>query len=50
MNTVPWVAEHYRVRGERDSLANILRQHPFTKGRGDGVRRLGAVAVAERVR
>src|SRR6516162_3090256 len=49
MTTARWV-EHYRVGGERDSLANILRQHAFTKGRGDGVRRPGTVAVAERVR
>src|SRR5262249_41849756 len=49
MTTARWV-EHYRVGGERDGLANILRQHAFAKGRGDGVGRLGTVAPAECVR
>src|SRR5262249_11761962 len=49
MTTAPWV-EIYRVGGERDGLAHMLRQHPFTKSGGDGVCRLGAVAVTERVR
>src|SRR5262249_3996935 len=49
MTTARWV-EHYRVGGERDGLTNILRQHAFAKGRGDGVRRLGTVAPAECVR
>src|SRR5262249_26897470 len=49
MTTAPWV-EIYCVGGERDGLAHMLRQHPFTKSGGDGVCRLGAVAVTERVR